>query len=172
MASYGTEQGVEAINSHKAGGYTPTSTPTALAVSQFLEQGYAYLNMALAKLGYSTPVSASAGCYPLLARLNNLFAAAAAEQSTNISTAGPGEETRSDKLWRQFKDELDMLLGGDLTYVGLTLVPTTTTRRNRQVRSLPLRRRDGFAQRYDPDGTEYSGDPSEWLVSHRPRKDY
>lgn len=171
MASYGTEQGVEAINAHYVTGYGSASVPTALAVQQFLEQGYAYLNVVLAQRGYVTPVASTVACYPLLQRLNNLYAAAATEQATNISTAGPGEQTRSEKLWAQFKDELGLFTAGDLTAAGLTLAPVTTTARTR-VRSLELRRRDGYAAVQDPDNTEYAVGAGSWTGANRPEKDY
>jgi len=170
MASYGTEQGVEAINAHYVNGYGTASAPTALAVRQFLEQGYAYLNTVLAKLGYATPIASAVACYPLLQRLNNLYAAAATEQATNISTAGPGEQTRSEKLWAQFKDELGLFTEGDLTLAGLTRTATTPARR--RVRSLELRRRDGYAAVQDPDNTEYAVGAGSWTGANRPEKDY
>ena len=58
----------------------------------------------------------------MLTRLNDLYAAACAEQATNISTAGPGEETRSEKLWKEYQRGLTDLMAGDMTLLGLTLV--------------------------------------------------
>ena len=170
MATYGSESGVEAINAHLTTGYTGASVPNALALVGWLEQGYSYLNLVLAKAGYTTPVASTVACYPLLTRLNNLYAAACAEQATNISTAGPGEQTRSEKLWAQFKDELGLFLDGDLTLAGLSRLATAPVRR--RVRSLELRRRDGYASAFDPDNTEYATGAGEWTGTQKPGEDY
>ena len=147
MATYGNESGVEAINSHYIGGYSTSSTPTSQAVGVWLTQGYAALNMALKRAGYTTPVTSSAApeVYAMLTRLNDLYAAACAEQATNISTAGPGEETRSEKLWKEYKDGLADLVAGDGTLLGLTLASTDTTPVRPRIRSLQMRHYDGFA---------------------------
>src|SRR5512137_217077 len=106
MATYGSEAGVEAINSHAVGGYTSLTMPTSTAVAAWLEQGASMIDNALAKAGYATPVAATAACYQAVVRLNNLYAAACAEQSVNISEAMPGQETRSDKLWKNYRLEM------------------------------------------------------------------
>ena len=151
MAPYGSEQGVEGINAHMVGGYTATTTPTSTQVATFLTQGAAMLDAAIAKAGYTTPVAATVACYQIIVRLNDLYAAASAEQSVNISTAGPGEETRSEKLWKQYRAELTDFLAGDLTLAGLSRTASTASPRKR-IRSLPLRHFDGYA--VNSDGTE------------------
>jgi hypothetical protein len=149
MATYGSEQGVEGINAHMVGGYTATTTPTSTQVATFLAQGAAALDAAFAKAGYTTPVAASVACYSIIVRLNDLYAAACAEQAVNISTAGPGEETRSEKLWKQYKTELTDFLSGDLTLAGLSLAATAATAPRQRIRSLPLRKYDGYAANAD-----------------------
>lgn len=171
MATYGSETGVEQVNSHFIGGYTATSVPTAAAVAAWLGQGYAHLNLLLAQAGYQTPVAPSAGAYPFLVRLNNLFAAACAEEATNISTAGPGEETRSEKLWNQYRAGVKELLAGDLTAAGLSRAATAPVRA--RVRSLELRRRDGYAHHFDPTNSEYAQTrPLPDTGTTRPGEDY
>ena len=154
MAHYGSEGGVEGLNAHMIGGYSATTTPSSAQVAVFLEQGAATLDAALAKAGYTTPVVSTATGYQVLIRLNDLYAAACAEGAVNISTAGPGEETRSDKLWKLYRMELADFLAGDLTPLGLTLTPSTSTPR-RRVRSLPLRRYDGYARNADNSALDY-----------------
>ena len=164
--AYGSVTGVSQINSHLVGGYTASSLPTQAAVTEWLTQGAAAVNAALAKAGYSTPVSVTAACYPLIVRLNNLWAAAVAEASTNIGVDGTSE-TRSDKLWKQYRDELSDLLSGDLTLAGLTHSTSAPTRRG--IRSLEMRRRDGYASRFDPANTEYvSGNTDDDLTLSEP----
>lgn len=148
MATYGSEYGVEAINSHYSGGYTTGTAPTALAVNTWLTQGYAKLNLALKRAGYVTPVTRAAApeVYDVLTRLNDLYAAACAEQATNISTGGPGEETRSEKLWKEFNAELVDLLAGDMTLLGLTLVtPSSGVVSRPRIRTFQTRNYDGYA---------------------------
>jgi hypothetical protein len=160
MATYGSEHGVEAINSHYIGGYTTSTAPRALDVNTWLTQGYAKLNLALKRAGYITPVSRAAApeVYDVLTRLNDLYAAACAEQATNISTAGPGEETRSEKLWQEFNAELTDLLAGDMTLLGLTLVtPASATGTRVRIRSFQTRNYDGYAINADSAaGGEYA----------------
>ena len=128
MATYGSETGVEAINSHFISGYTTTTAPTSLNIGVWLSQGYATLNMALKRAGYVTPITAAAApeVYDVLTRLNDLYGAACAEEATNISTAGPGEETRSEKLWKEYRAGLADLLTGDLTLLGVAVTVTAS----------------------------------------------
>jgi hypothetical protein len=148
MATYGSENGVEGINAHMVGGYTASTTPSSAQIATFLAQGAATLDAAIARAGYTTPVAATVACYPVVVRLNDLYAAACAEQAVNISTAGPGEETRSEKLWKQYRAELADFLAGDLALAGLFRTASTASPR-RRVRSLPLRHYDGYAVNSD-----------------------
>lgn len=151
--AYGSVTGAARINSHLIGGYTATSLPTASAVAEWVEQGASAIDLALARAGYATPVPAAAQAYPTLTRLNNLYAAAAAEESTNI-ILGEGE-TRSEKLWSRYRSELKDLLAGDLTLVGVARQATAPARG--RVSSLPLRRYDGYARHADTvAGAEYA----------------
>ena len=146
MSSYGTRYGVEAVNSHFTGGYTSATHPTDTAVAQWLAEGYAHLNVALAKAGYTTPVGTSATCYAVLTRLNNLYAAAEAERAVNIGATAE-TETRAAVLWRLYTDGLKELLDGDLTLVGLAHASTAPVRRG--IRSTQMRHYDGYAVNAD-----------------------
>lgn len=154
MATYGSEAGVEGINAHIIGGYTPLTTPTSAQVVVFLAQGASLIDVALAKAGYSTPVLNTAACYQAVVRLNDLYAAACAEQAVNISDAMPGQETRSDKLWKAYRDELADFLSGDGKAAGLT-PSASATPGGRRIRSLPLRHFDGYAKNADAATTDY-----------------
>jgi hypothetical protein len=110
-------------------------------------------------------VPTAAACYPTAIRLNNLWAAAVAEQSTNIGLNGDAE-TRSEKLWAQYKAELADLLAGDLSLVGLTTNANANVRRS--VRSMELRRRDGYAQRFDSSNTEYASGSDDDITLREP----
>jgi hypothetical protein len=166
MATYGSETGVEAINAHLVGGYTTTSVPTSTQVATYLSDGYSAINARLAMAGYSTPVAATVACYDAIARLNNLFAAASAEEATNISSAGPEGESRSQRLWARYETEFTSLLGGDLTQAGLSKAATAPVRK--RVRSVELRRRDGYAHRFDSDNTEYAAGSTDDITLREP----
>jgi hypothetical protein len=153
MATYGSEAGIEGINAHFVGGYTASTIPTSTQVATFLSDGYAALNMILAQAGYTTP-AVSGTAFDVLARLNNLFAAACAEEAVNLSTAGLDQESRSQRLWERYRIELAAFLAGDLTLAGLAHAATAPVRKS--IRSVGLRKRDGYADRFDPDNTEYT----------------
>jgi hypothetical protein len=154
MATYGSETGVEAINAHLTGGYTATTTPNSTQIGAYLSDGYAKINLALARAGYTTPVASTAACYDAIVALNNLYAAAQAEEAANVATIGLEGESRSAGLWARYRQELADLTTGDLTLAGLSKQATPQPRP--YVRSVGLRRRDGFAHRFDPDNSEYS----------------
>ena len=145
--AYGHVTGVARINSHLTDGYSADSLPTANAVAEWIEQGASAIDLALTNAGYVTPVSHAAAVFPALARLNNLYAAAAAEESTNI-LLGSGE-TRSEKLWTRYREELKALLAGDLTLSGVYRRSAEGDPARRRVSSLPLRRYDGYAVNAD-----------------------
>jgi hypothetical protein len=166
MATYGSETGVEAINAHLKGGYTTTSVPTSAQIAGFLDDGYSAINSRLAVLGYAVPVPSGATCYNAIVRLNNLFAAATAEEAVNISTAEPEGETRSQRLWRRYESEFKALLAGDLTLVGLSKSSSAPARR--RVRSVEMRRRDGYAHRFDSDNTEYAAASTDDITLREP----
>jgi hypothetical protein len=157
--TYGSLAGVEGINAHMQDGYTPESTPSMGQVVTFLADGAAALDAELAKAGYVTPIVDTVACYRVIARLNNLFAAASAEEAVNLTSAGDGGETRSQRLWAMYLRDLAAFLGGDLTTVGLTRTTTAPVRRS--VRSLSMQRRDGYSTGYTDEynsGTRYKNE--------------
>jgi len=168
--TYGTVTGVAAINAHKDGGYTASSVPTEAQVDGFLDAGASVLDTLLNSWNYATPVASRAGCYAAIARLNNLYAAACAEEATNVTTLGVDGETRSERLWDRFENELERLKACDLSLAGLSRL--NTTRARARVRSVELRRRDGYAHQFDSDNTEYASQSAdsvaitghEWIV--------
>lgn len=167
MATYGSETGVEAINAWLQGGYTASTQPTSTQVGGFLADGYSYINTRIKKAGYTVPVPAAATCYDMVVHLNNLYAAALAERAAAVAPSAPEGEGRSAVLWAQFREELADLLDGDLTLVGLTAATVTSAPR-RSVRSLSLRRRDGYAERFDQDNTEYASGSSDDITLLEP----
>lgn len=146
MATYGSETGVEALNAHFTGGYTASTHPTSTEVAVWLTEGYARINLTLAKAGYATPVAATVACYQVIVGLNDLYAAAKAEQAVNIG-ASAEEDTRGDKLMQDFGAGLADLVAGDGTLAGLTYATAAPARRS--MRSVQMRHYDGYAVHAD-----------------------
>ena len=154
MATYGSAAGVEGINAHLGAVYSSSTMPTSTQVATFLSDGYAALNTRLLLAGYTAPVTnTTVAGYAMLTRLNNLYAAACAEQATNLNLGG-GEDTRAAALWARYEAEVAMLLAGDCTLLGFARGGSAPVRR--RVRSLPLRHYDGYAINSDDVSSEYS----------------
>jgi hypothetical protein len=154
MATYGSEVGVEGLNAHFTGGYTTSTHPTSSEVGVWLAEGYAKINLALAKAGYTTPVAATVACYQVIVGLNDLYAAAKAELAVNIG-ANANEDTRGVSMMKDFTAGLTDLLAGDLTLAGLTHAATAPARRS--IRSTQMRHYDGYAVNADDAATgEYT----------------
>jgi len=151
MASYGSETGVEALLP-AIGDFDGSSTVTTTELTAWLEQGYARINRVLAGQGYSTPVAASAAVYDELTALNNLYAAAQVLRAYGLDTATGEEENRSDRWLREFWRSLKELAGSDLT---TAVVLRLTSKKRRRVRSMQVRRVDGFSGAYEGDVEEY-----------------
>ncbi len=146
MATYGSEAGVEGLNAHFTGGYTASTHPTSTEVGVWLAEGYAKINLALAKAGYVTPVAATVACYAVITGLNDLYAAAKAEMAVNIG-ANADEETRGVTMMKEFTAGLTDLVTGDGTLAGLTHATTAPARRG--IRSVQMRHYDGYAVNTD-----------------------
>lgn len=152
MATYGSTVGTFAlVPSLNIGAAT---VPTTAQVVQWLAEGYSRINRALSSAGYSTPVDGGADAYAELTGLNDLYAAAYCLRARGIETATGTEEGR-DVVWlREFDTRLAELVSSDLTLSGVSLVATGTKKRTR-IRSMQLRRVDGFSGAYGGTDNEY-----------------
>ncbi len=164
MATYGDVVGVEALVP-EIGLMDSGTTPTSVQVEAWLAEAYAKINRAIANAGYSTPVSSSAALYPELTGLENLYGAAFALRARGIDTASGETETVSDRWLAEFREALTDLAASNLALLGATPLPSTTTTRRRRLRTLQMRRIDGYSrgavtETYEPRGGEYSGETS------------
>lgn len=156
---YGTVTGVAALVPGLAGsGFDASSTPTDDQVETWLGEAYSQINLALSKAGYVVPVSASADAYATLTALEDLYGAAYALRARAMETHHDEEERLSEVYLKDFTKRLMELVKGDLTGMGLTL-RTTTKQRLRRLRSLQVRRVDGYSATYGPErGTYVAGE--------------
>lgn len=147
MASYGSPEGVIAIVP-AVGTIDEQSTPSSWQVEDWLTEGYSEINRALAGAGYTVPVSRSALLWPSLRALNDLYGAAYALRARGLDVVEGREESRSEEYLADFRRRLADLVGQDLTALGLSVRTSTTTPKRRRVRSLQMRRVDGFSGLY------------------------
>lgn len=145
MATYGSTAGVEAFFP-RIGAFSGTTTPTSAQVGAWLVEAYAKINRAIASAGYSTPVGASAALYPELAGLENLYAAAYVLRTQAIDTTSGESEERSEVWLADFYRQLKDLVGSNLSLLGLTPLPSTTPSRRRGLRTLQMRKVDGYSR--------------------------
>lgn len=152
MASYGSTAGVEALV--PALGTLGAGTPTSDEVTAWLEDGYAIINRYIGGSGYVVPVTSSEDLYEELRGLNNLYAAAQAMRARKIDTTSGEEENRAEIWLRDFWQQLRDMIAMDLTAAGLTATTTTTARR-RRIRTLQLRRVDGYSGAHEGEPEQY-----------------
>lgn len=142
MATYGSTAGANAL----VPAWNGTSTPTSAQVTVWLTEGYALINRAISSAGYTIPIGASTALYPELTGLENLYAGAYILRSLTIDTASGEGEERSEVWLKDFYARLKSLAASDLTLVGATLLPSTTTTRRRRLRTLQMRKVDGYSR--------------------------
>jgi len=155
--AYGTTAGASALV--PALNIGAATVPTTAQLTQWLAEGYARINRALSAAGYSTPVDSGADVYNEFVGLNDLYAAAYALRSRGLDTSNGTDEGR-DAIWlREFDSRLAELVAADLTLSGVALVASGSKKRLR-VRSMQLRRIDGYSGAYEGSVIEYDN-PSE-----------
>jgi hypothetical protein len=142
--AYGSAEGVEALVPVVMG-VDAISTPDEDAVGAWLEEADAIIDTALSGAGYTVPAVDSATIHGTLRALSNLYAAAYVLRARGLDSVTGETETRSEVWLADFQRRLAALVAGDLTGVGLELRPVTSSRQ-RRVRSVQLRRVDGFSR--------------------------
>lgn len=150
---YGSIDGIMAI-APAVGTIDNDSTPNTAQVEEWLTEGATLINSALSAAGYTVPALRTAAVYPSLRALNNLYAAAYTLRSRGLDVVQGREESRSEIYLKDFHSRLKLLASSDLTAMGLTLRTTPTVAKRRGVRSMQLRRVDGYS-------AEYSGQTDE-----------
>lgn len=157
MATYGSAGGVQALVPG-VGTLSASTTPTADQVTQWLAEGYAVINRAVASAGYVVPVENTAAVYAELTALNNLYAAAYVKRALGIDLATGASATDSSEQWlRQFDSQLKSLSASNLAALGATVAAATgsASQRRRRVRTMQLRRVDGFSGAHEGAVAEY-----------------
>lgn len=143
--SYGSVLGVSALVP-AAGTLGTSSTPTSAQLTEWLAQGSARIDRALSSAGYSVPVDTAATVYAELTALANLYGAAHVLTARGLDSANGEAENRADVWMQRFDDTLKALAGSDLSALGVSSSTTTGVNAGRRrVRTLQLRRVDGFA---------------------------
>lgn len=152
--SYGNQEGVLAIVP-AVGQIDESTTPNSAQVGEWLEEGHSIINQSLSNAGYTTPAPKAAAVYPSLRALNNLYGAAYALRARGLDVVEGRKESRSETYLADFNERLTQLIGQDLTALGLTLRTTTTAPKRRRVRSLQMRRVDGYSGAYGGKANNY-----------------
>jgi hypothetical protein len=144
---YGSIDGIMAL-APAVGTIDNDSTPNTGQVEEWLAEGAALIHGALAGAGYAVPAARTAAVYPSLRALENLYAAAYTLRARGLDVVQGREETRSEIYLKDFFDRLKILASQDLTALGLILRTTPTVATRRGVRSMQLRRVDGYSAAY------------------------
>lgn len=143
--AYGNTAGVSAMVP-TVGELSMSSSPTIGQVAEWLYEGSAQIDRALSSAGYSVPVASTATVYAELTSLANLYGAAYALMARGLDSANGEAENRSDVYLARFYERLAAVAASDLTALGVTAVTSTSTNAGRRrVRTLQLRRIDGYA---------------------------
>jgi hypothetical protein len=152
--AYGTTAGVQALLP-VLGTLSGSTTPTSTTVSSWLVGASAIIDRHVSGAGYTVPVSASATCYAELAELAHLYAAAQCVMARSIDNLTGETEDRATTWLARFYDQLKELAGSDLSMLGCTVAasPSSAGSGRRRVRTLQMRRVDGYSAKYG-DATE------------------
>lgn len=141
MANYGSTSGANAL----VPTWNGSANPTAAQVTVWLTDANAQINRAIANAGYSTPVGTGAAAYAELTGLENLYAGAYILRSISVDVASGEGEERSEVWLKDFYARLRDLAASNLSLLGVTLLPSTTTSRRRRLRTLQMRKVDGYS---------------------------
>lgn len=145
--SYGSIDGIMAL-APAVGTIDNDSTPSTAQVEEWLNEGATVINSALSAAGYTVPAARTAAVTPSLRALCNLYATAYTLRARGLDVVQGQQESRSEIYLKDFFDRLKLLASQDLTALGLTLRTTNTVAPRRGVRSLQLRRVDGYSAAY------------------------
>ena len=100
--------------------FNTSTSPTLVAVNNWLSSGCSIIETRLTSEGYSTPVTSNLTIYQWIAELNTLYGAAQAERSRMNIIVGMGERNRAMMFERDFWDGLDRMMALNLVDAGLS----------------------------------------------------
>lgn len=106
MADYGTTTGVAAYTRHLLEGYdqfNASTHPTATEVSGFLDEASACLNVALAAMGFTTPITTPSTAVTLL----DGWAERQAVMYVKATQISPGYEAEGDDPWGSLQEKAE-----------------------------------------------------------------
>lgn len=159
---YGTVRGVNALIP-AVGTIDSDTTPNSSQVTTWLTQATSMIDRTLATAGYTTPVTTSAGVYPEISGLANLYAAAYSLRARGLDTVNADAESRSEQWLQEYRDGLQALASSDLSSVGVTPVTTTgTSTGRRRLRTTQVRRVDGYSAAAEVAAGEYTTTDDAW----------
>jgi len=102
-----------------ASSFTTSTSPTLNSVESWLSSGCAIINAKLASKGYDA-IGTSSGAYEFARQANALYGAWMAEMSLLSSRVSKAENTRAQIFKDDFNDMVEMLIGLDLSQMGVT----------------------------------------------------
>ncbi len=104
--------------------FSASTSPTAGQVTAWMTAGCAVIETKLAAVGYGA-IPATSAAYSLASQVNSLFTAWLAESSRSNPRTAPGESTRADMFKENYESLLEVLVGLDLSYLGVGFTTTT-----------------------------------------------
>ena len=116
--TYGAVAGVEGLareltkGSATAGTFDTSTVPTLAQVEALLDDGARLLNLRLAGLGFTTPVTDTT-VKAMLAPVNEKYGLAMAWRSREMAKAEASESTQGDRWYREFERDVKELLAGN-----------------------------------------------------------
>lgn len=147
--AYGTTAGVQALLP-VLGTLSGSTVPTSTQVSEWLTQASAILDRHVTGAGYTVPVTAAATLYSELGSLANLYAAAQAVMARSVDNLTGENEDRATVWLERFYAQCKELAASDLSMLGATVIatPSTAGSGRRRIRTLQMRRVDGYSAAY------------------------
>ena len=148
--AYGATTGVQALLP-VLGTLSGSTTPTSTQVSGWLAEASAIIDRHVTGAGFAVPVAATATLYSELGSLANLYAAAQSMMARSIDNLTGENEDRATVWLERFYAQCKDLAKSDLSMLGATVLPTPTTAGSgrRRIRTLQLRRVDGYSAAAD-----------------------
>jgi len=144
--AYGSTAGVSALLP-VIGTLGASSTPTSTQVSTWLTEASAIIDRHVTGAGFAVPVASSATIYSELGALANLYAAAQAVMARSVDNLSGESEDRATMWLERFYAQLKEIAGADLSMLGATVLPAPATAGSgrRRIRTLQMRRVDGYS---------------------------
>ncbi len=119
--SYASASDVSSLTRHLLGSastFDTSSSPTLVEVTVWLSSGSSIINAKLASKGYDA-IGATSLAYEFARQANALYGAYIAERSRLSARVSKQENTRGDVFKSDFEDMLEMLVGLDLSRMGV-----------------------------------------------------